>query len=271
MTRWVLPGLMPRGFAVRAVPALAPGVLKATYAARKLRMALIVALAAAAAFLLLRPQPLWSGSLESLSPISRAEQELDRELRRDVGAPDVRHLVAVSAPTEQAALEMAERASAALREAVGGGWLEGFDSPASYLPSEATQRARQAALPAAQTLRETLEAARKGLPFRADAFEPFVRDVSQARAGPLLERSSLQGTSLGLRLDALLVQRAAGWIGMLPLRGVKDARAIAAPRCRRARSSSTSRWSSTKCIEAIFAKPWSIPCWAPRRSRRCFS
>jgi predicted exporter len=228
VTRWVLPGLMPQDFAVRAVPALAPAVLRAAHAARRLRLALTVALAAAAAFLLLRPQPLWSGSLESLSPISRAEQELDRELRRDAGAPDMRHLVAVSAPTEQAALEATERAAAALREAVARGSLEGFDSPASYLPSEATQRARQAALPAAETLRANLEAARKGLPFRSDAFEPFVRDVSQARAGPLLERSGLQGTSLSLRLDALLAQREAGWMGMLPLFGVKDAKAIAA-------------------------------------------
>jgi len=228
VTRWVLPGLLPHGFAVSAVPALAPGVLAAAHAAPRLRIPLAVALAAAAAFLLLRPQPLWSGSLESLSPISRAEQELDRELRRDLAAPDMRHLVAVSAPGEQAALQAAERAAAALREAVARGWLEGFDSPASYLPSEATQRARQAALPAAETLRQNLEAARKGLPFRASAFEPFVRDVSEARAGPLLERASLQGTSLGLRLDALLVQRESGWAGVLPLRGVSDAKAIAA-------------------------------------------
>jgi predicted exporter len=228
VTRWVLPSLLPRGFGASAVAALAPRVLAAARAAPRLRAPLALALAAAAAFLFLRPQPLWSGSLSSLSPISRAEQDLDGALRRASGAPDVRHVVVVGAPGEQAALEAAERAAAALREAVARGRLEGFDSPASYLPSEATQRARQAALPPPETLRRSLGEAQKGLPFRAGAFEPFVRDVAQARALPLLDRQGLHGTSLGLRLDALLVRRASGWTALLPLRGVAEAGAIAA-------------------------------------------
>ena len=227
-------------------------------------MALIVALAAAAAFLLLRPQPLWSGSLESLSLDFARRAEARPRAAPGRRRSDVRHLVAVSAPTEQAALEMAERASAALREAVGRGWLEGFDSPASYLPSEATQRARQAALPAAQTLRETSEARAQRPAVPGRRLRAFVRDVAGARRAT---SRTLQppGTSLGLRLDALLVQRAAGWIGMPRCAASKMPERLP-PRCRRARSSSTSRWSSTKCIEAIFAKPWSIP--AGRRGDR---
>ena len=227
VTRWALPAWLPRGFAVAAVVGLAPRVMALARAAPRLRYPLVVLLAAAAAFLLLRPQPLWSGSLASLSPIAPREQALDRELRGDLGAPDPRYLVVVHAADEQAALQASERAALALRDAVAKGWLQGFDSPAAYLPSEAAQRERQAALPPPPTLRQNLQEAQKGLAFRPNVFEPFVRDVGAARIMPLLNRASLQGTSLALRLDALLVKRPTGWAAMLPLRGVSDAKAIA--------------------------------------------
>jgi predicted exporter len=228
VTRWVLPPLVPRGFSVAAVAALVPGTTAALRRAPRLRVPLFVLLAAALVFLVARPQPLWSSSLASVNPVSAAEQALDRQLREDVGAPDVSYLVVIGAPDQEAALQASERAAAALRDGVARGWLQGFDHPAAYLPSLATQRARQRALPPAEVLRGNLQAAQKGLPFRPAAFEPFVRDISASAELPLLERASLRGTSLGLRLDALLVQRGAGWTAMLPLRGVSDANAIAA-------------------------------------------
>lgn len=227
VTRWVLPALLPRGFVVAAVGAFAPKVMALVRAAPMLRYPALAVLAVTLAFLLLRPQPLWGGSLSSLSPASPGEQALDQQLRQGIGAPEVRHLVVVRARDEQAALQASEHAAMTLRESMAQGWLQGFDSPALYLPSEATQRARQAALPGAETLRQNLQAALKGLPFRANVFEPFVRDVSAARSMPLLERASLQGTSLALKLDSLLVKRDSGWAAMLPLRGVSNVEAIA--------------------------------------------
>jgi predicted exporter len=186
-----------------------------------------VVLLVAVAFLLVRPQALWSDTLASLSPVSQNERALDQRLRQDIGAPDVRYLVVVHAQDEQAALRASEHAAMALRESMAQGWLQDFDSPATYLPSRATQRERQAALPGTESLRENLRAALKELPFRSNVFEPFVRDVSAAKNMPLLERTSLQGTSLALKLDSLLVKRQSGWAAMLPLRGVTNAEAIA--------------------------------------------
>jgi predicted exporter len=138
----------------------------------------------------------------------------------------VRHLVVLRAPDAQSALGLAEKTAGVLRIAVGKGLLEGFDTPAAYLPSLATQRARQAALPAPDTLRRNLEEAMRGLPFRPALFEPFLRDIDLARVQPLLDRDSLQGTGLALKVDTLLVERAGEWIAMLPLRGVRDSAAI---------------------------------------------
>jgi predicted exporter len=100
------------------------------------------------------------------------------------------------------------------------GWLDGFESPATSLPSSETQRARQAALPPPEELRASLQKALRGLPFRAGLFEPFLKDVAAARTAPVLGREALDGTHFALKVDALLVKRAGGWSAMLPLRGV---------------------------------------------------
>jgi predicted exporter len=226
VTRYVLPLLLPSGFTVRAAALLAPGVSAVVQRAPRLRLPLILVVALAVAFLIVQRGALSSGTLASLSPIATSDQLLDARLRRDIGAPDVRHLIVVSAKDQQAALEDTEKTAAALQRLSQRGLLEGFESPAVYLPSLAVQHARQAALPEPPALRENLQQAQQGLPFRAGLFEPFLRDVAAAKQQPLLDRDSLQGTSLALKLDSLLVKRTNGWSAMLPLRGVADAAAL---------------------------------------------
>ncbi|HEV8518088.1 MAG TPA: MMPL family transporter [Burkholderiales bacterium] len=226
VTRYVLPILLPSGFTVHATAVLAPAVATVVQRAPRLRLPLILVVVLAAAFLIVQRGALWSGDLASLSPIAISDQRLDAQLRRDIGAPDVRHLIVVTAENQDLALEAAEKAAAALQRLSQRGLLEGFESPALYLPSLAVQHARQAALPEPWALRANLQHAQQGLPFRAGLFEPFVHDVTAAKQQPLLNRDSLQGTSLALKLDSLLVKRSNGWAAMLPLRGVADAAAL---------------------------------------------
>jgi predicted exporter len=232
VTRCVLPALLPPGFTVRAAAGLAPKVTALADAARLLRYPLILVTVAALFFLGAQRAPLWSDELASLSPIAAKERVLDEQLRRDIGAPDVRHLVVVAAADEDTALAGSEKIAARLHESVEQGRLAGFESAAVYLPSAATQRARQAAIPEAAVLRENVHEAQRGLPFRAGLFEPFLRDAEAARTQPPLRHASLQGTALALKVDTLLVKRegasvaGAAWTAMLPLRGVTDAAAL---------------------------------------------
>ena len=226
VTRSVLPALLPAGFSARAVTALAPRVMAVVRRAPAVRYPALLLIAVVAAVAAAQSRPLWNDDLASLSPIPLAEQNLDEQLRRDIGAPDVRHMIVLSAPDQQAALEASEKIAALLQDAVRRGSLLSFESPSIHLPSVAMQHARQAALPAAETLRENLQQAAAGLPFRAGLFEPFLQDVEKAKAARSLERESLQGTTLALKVDSLLVRRGAGWAAMLPLRGVTDAPAI---------------------------------------------
>jgi predicted exporter len=77
-------------------------------------------------------------------------------------------------------------------------------------------------LPEAATARSNLNRALHGMPYRAAIFAPFAQEITAAKQQPLLDRAALQGSNLGLKLDTFLLQRAAGWSLMLPLRGVKD-------------------------------------------------
>ena len=226
VTRWVLPVLTPPDFSVRTVTTLAPHIdalMQRAPAARHVAWALV---AVCAVFIASQGSTLWRDDVAALSVVSPAEQKLDEQLRRDIGAPDVRHMAVVNASDVQSALEAAEALAERLEGAVTKGWLESFDTPAALLPSVRTQHARQAALPPSAVLRQRLEEAARELPFRAGLFEPFLRDVAAAKDQAPVTMADLEGTAASLKVQSLLVQRPASTVAMLPLRGVRDAAAV---------------------------------------------
>lgn len=226
VTRWVLPVMLPPGFVALRGTGFAARLTVLVRRAPVWRMPLAVMTACALLFLVVRQEPLWNDNLGSLSPVPLDEQILDGQLRRDIGAPDVRYLIVAIADSQEGALKTSESIGGVLAALTKQGALEGFDSPATYLPSHATQRERLATLPAPAVLRENLQQALRELPYRQDLFEPFLADVAIAQGQPLLDHNSLQQSSFALKLDSLLIKRSDGWAAMLPLRGVTDAEAV---------------------------------------------
>ena len=226
VTRYVLPHLRGEHVAIRDVSRIGAVLARAAAAAPRLRWPLAVLVLAACATLVLHRDGLWSRELAALSPVPARAQALDARLRADVGAPDVRYLVVISAPSEQVALERVERVAAQFQPLVDRGVLAGFESPARYLPSDAAQRARRASLPDADALAARMRTAVANQPIsvRPEVFAPFVADVEAARHAPLLTRADLRGTSMALAVDALLTERAGRWSAMLPLRAPDAAR-----------------------------------------------
>jgi predicted exporter len=227
VTRWVLPALMPPGFTAPAAAVFAPAAMAALRRAPLLRYPLLIAVAASALFLAVQRDSLWSDDLASLTPVPQSEQLLDRQLRGELGAPDVRYLAVIRAGDSEAALQASEAVDAVLGRAVSSGLLAGYDSPAAWLPSRRTQQSRQAGLPPPAELRANLQQALQGMPYRPGTFEPFLRDAAAAKSSPPVDRDSLRGTNFELKVDSLLVQRGQGWAAMLPLRGVRDAAGLA--------------------------------------------
>jgi predicted exporter len=224
-TRWVLPALRPDGAsgqglrrgmgraAGRAIAVLQQGRLLLWAVAGVAAVFLVWAAATRAS--------LWEGDLNALSPVSAAALQRDAELRADLSASDARTLVVVSGPSAEAALQAAEQAAARLDPLVAEGRLAGYDSPARWLPSQATQRARLASLPDEATLTANLAEATAGGPLPAARLGPFIAQVQAARAQAPVDATALAGTPLAPVVDALLFKRSgdgpAHWTALLPL------------------------------------------------------
>lgn len=235
-TRYGLPLLVPQGFKLRDLSAIGTRLEAGMQRLARWRSWIWLPCLAAAAIIGLNADRLWQRELTALSPVSLEARQLDATLRADLGAPDVRYIVAVPANDREAALRGAEATAARLAPLVQQGLLSHFDTPTRWLPSKATQRARQRALPTAAELQSRLQPALQGLPLRPEKLQGFVEDVERARQAPLLTADALAGTSLELGLQSLLVEReapAAGepaWLALLPLHGLEGTAEVAALR-----------------------------------------
>ncbi|KAF7600033.1 MAG: hypothetical protein CGU28_04455 [Candidatus Dactylopiibacterium carminicum] len=216
--RFLLPQLAPQHLTLRDLGRFARLIDGLFAQGRRLRPLLLLLVALSAGFLWHKGDAVWNRQLNALSPVTRAEQDLDMSLRNELGAPDMRYIAALTAPDTEAALQAAEAVGRVLREEVVRGHLGGFTSPAQFLPSRQLQAARQAALPDADDLRAHLAAATRDLPLRPERLEGFVEDVQTSRTQPLLSRTDLKGTALALGYDSLVVQRAQDVLILLPLR-----------------------------------------------------
>lgn len=227
VTRWVLPVLLPAGFAGARQSATMMRIATMAIRGRHLLVPVAILTVAAAASLALGDGAFWAGDLSSLSPVPPEQQRLDQSLRRDMRAPTAGYLIVIRRPDQEAALQAAERMTALLLPISQQGGLAGFETPARYLPSLATQRARQAALPDQANLLVSLDTALDGMPFQPGLFAPFIADIAKARALVPISRADLDGTAMSLKLDSLLLRQENGWTAMLSLREVNAPAAIA--------------------------------------------
>ncbi|MEO8746856.1 MAG: xanthomonadin transporter, partial [Rhodanobacter sp.] len=157
--------------------------------------------------LALAPGPFWQNNLAALTPLSPALLQRDARLREALGAPDVRYMVVLQAPTEQGVLALSQQLQARADALVAQHAVDALELPSRYLPPVALQLKRQARLPGRATLEQALHEAMQGLPFRPGLFALFVDDVEAARKLPPLTPGRFEQSPLGQRLAAMLVQR----------------------------------------------------------------
>jgi predicted exporter len=231
VTRFVLPALLPLDFAIRDVTPFGARIAARLQGVRRIGRAAIVLWSAALMMLAIAVlyhdrATLWNRELSALSPVSIEEQDYDAKLRADLGAADVRDLVIVSGPDLESILRSSERAARALQGLVDDKTLGGFESPANYLPSMATQETRRSSLPSASELRANLKQALDDLPLRADRLQPFLEDIEATRHAALVTSRDLVGTSLNAGFDTLILHQRDQWDALLPLRSAAAGRPI---------------------------------------------
>ena len=182
---------------------------------------------AAVVGLYLHKEKLWEDDLQAMNPVPEHLKAADRELRRELGAPDVRHLLVLRGENREMALERAEALEGKLDELVRRGAIRGYDLATRYVPSQAAQQRRLAALPESPRLRKNLDEALHGLPFQRGVFEPFLREVEESRRRGPLDDDALRGTVLGLKFQSLVSQSGNDWVVLVPLYGVADSKSLA--------------------------------------------
>ncbi|MCX7513197.1 MMPL family transporter [Frateuria sp. STR12] len=227
-TRYLLPYLLPAR--VRDVAAL-PWLTRLRRAVDTLPRPRWIPWAVAVvivAMLALARGPFWQNDLAALTPLPTELLQRDARLRAALGAPDVRYLLILQAATPEAVLALSETLEPAVGGLVADHAVDAIELPSRYLPSAATQRARQQKLPARPRLEHALAEATDGLPFRGDLFAPFVADVATARSLPPLTPQAFAASPLGQRLAGMLVERDGHWLGLGTVSGVHDAAALAA-------------------------------------------
>jgi predicted exporter len=228
VTRWVLPALLPRHYkpvATKVIPGrfkrfLNPGRNAAVLALLPGIIAVVI--------IGLKSGSLWENDLSALSPIPKQQLALDRQLRAELGAPDASHLVLVSAPSAEAALQQSEALVPWLNRLKKQGAISDFDAASRYLPSQQRQHQRQQQLPDSAQLENAIQQALQGLPFKAAQFQPFVHAVAGAKTLSPVTPEDLHGSALGSKVQSLLLQRNNRWSALILLYGVSDAEAITA-------------------------------------------
>lgn len=222
VTRFVLPELVPPGMAIRNLAPLGARIGRALEPVRRLGgpviwMGALVCAAAAIGVLMAARSHLWSHELSSLSPIPAEMLNYDAKLRGDLGAANVLDLIVVSGDSLESVLEGAERTARVLEPLIAEKIIGGFDNPATYLPSLATQSTRLASLPPPAPLRAALDEALAGLPLDRAQLEPFLNDVEAARHQAPITPKDLEGTSLAAGFNALVLHQGDRWNALMPL------------------------------------------------------
>ena len=167
-------------------------------------------------------EALFTDDLGQLSPVPVGLVSLDRELRGEIGAADVRRLVVITGKSAEDVLTRSERLAPILRRLVERRAISSYEAPSDYIPSAASQRRRQALLPDEYELRHILAEAVQGLPVNADTFEPFIRDVGATKALPQIDPVDVMSVPLlGERIASLLSRQSDdNWSAFVLLSGV---------------------------------------------------
>jgi predicted exporter len=220
VTRWLLPSL------INTPPAHAPWQMHVPQMPNLSRpLAGIVVLGTMVglvAIYSLSP-PAWENELSELSPISSESRAQEARLRRALGAADVSQLIVLRSNDLDQALEHSEQVAQRLLQAVSEGRLSGFDYAARYLPSAGTQRQRQAFLPDEISIRNNLDEALQGLPFKTNTFDPFLRDLAASRQFLPLTLDEIRGSPIEARIAPLLFHDNGHWNAIISLKGISDA------------------------------------------------
>jgi len=222
-TRWLLPQLMGQGWQLNIGKS---SILIPAFNLQAASALLIISLCSLL-YITTQQSSIWQDDMSSMSALPKKLLQLDQEMRGQLNAPELSHLIILHNSNLEIGLQQAEKLESTLQALVKMESISGFDIATKYLPSQQRQQQRQERLPSSEVLSDNLQQALQGEQFRHGLFSPFLRDVAAAKKLPPLELDGLSETLVGQPLANLLSQEEDEWFLLIPLYGVKDAPQIA--------------------------------------------
>jgi predicted exporter len=148
-------------------------------------------------------------------------------MREELNLPNVSYWVIVKGKSEQSVLRWTESVAEEFQTLKFQGAISGFDAVTKYLPSFEKQAQRIKTLPSIEQLKEYLRIAKKGLPFRENAFEGFIQEVSSAKKSEFLTSERVRGTLLEAQINKLFYHQENLWFSMISFKGSVDKKLVA--------------------------------------------
>ena len=218
-TRWVLPALLdaiaqPNSFLRPSKPLFrfGWGWLVAGYG---------LLLMIAAAVLLPIQGGWWQDRLVTLSPAPKALLEQHQQATAQLGIEPERYQLVITGDSIETVLQRCDRLLKPLATMQQLRLIEAYQAPCRWLPSRATQRKRQQQLPDPKRFQQELASMLHLMPFRADAFDPFITALAQSSQLEPLTLDAVVNTATGQLLMGLLRQTPEQVQAVVKLQGVK--------------------------------------------------
>ncbi len=168
-------------------------------------------------------KPAWTDDMSAVSPVSPARLQADQQLRHQLGAPDIRSVIAIRANELQTVLEQTEEVVNTLDLLIEQDALSNYQSVAALVPSERTQRERRRELNAVKNLAARMEVLSSEQGFRPNSFQPFVAAVNSiATSQQLVTPEIYADTDLATLVAGSLYERDKEWISIVALFGLQD-------------------------------------------------
>ncbi len=227
-TRWILPLILPHKLpSNKGLSGLHDALERVALPAYKIRWLVLAATIAALVYLLLIDRTIADYNTRSLSPISKSQTALDREIRAELGHWSGGNLFLVTGDNDQQVLERLEALEPFLRELINQHKISDYASVASFLPSVERQTQRREALPDENILVANLNQALEGFPFKKGLFDQFIADVKQSKLLEPITISRLKEYDLDEKASALLHQKDDQWYAPILLYRVVSEQVIA--------------------------------------------
>lgn len=226
LTRWFIPNWIPKQYQPHHRKGVLLQVLDNQWRVRFGQIIVVVCIGVLLYFFGSYKNAIWERDISTLSPIPEESRILDRQLRQQLGLPDVNHVFILTNKNPELLLQKVEQLDMTLQPLVKMGVVQYIYSTTDLLPSQARQRQRQAHLPDRAELEVALGNAIQHMPFKLDTFNPFIQAVQTSRNLTPLTWNDMQATPLAELINADFFNRRNQWVSIIRLGGVSDEAAL---------------------------------------------